>query len=86
MTHAREQYRIVSGRSANSEREEALFTSMKNNTNQTSNHHSNNINSNILICHQAKNKIDTFNSAERKISYIHDMSDSIKNIQKKINK
>ena len=35
MTHAREQYGIVSGRSANSEREEALFTSMKNNTNQT---------------------------------------------------
>ena len=29
MTHAREQHRIVSGRSANSERKEALFTSMK---------------------------------------------------------
>ena len=49
MTHAREQYRIVSGRSANSEREEALFTSMKNNTNQTSNHHPNNIISKISL-------------------------------------
>ena len=39
MTHAREQYQIESGRSENSEREEALFTSMKIKTNQTSNHH-----------------------------------------------
>ena len=44
MTHVREQYRIVSGRFANSEGEKALFTSMKNNTNQTSNHHPNKIN------------------------------------------
>ena len=29
MTHAGEQYQIESGRSGNSEREEALFTSMK---------------------------------------------------------
>ena len=53
-----EQYRVASGRSANTEREEALFTSMKNNTNQTSDHHPNNIISNILICHHAKNKTD----------------------------
>ena len=32
MIHTREQYRSISGRSANSEREETLFTSMKNNT------------------------------------------------------
>ena len=82
MTHAGEQYRIVSGRSANSEREEALFTSMKNNTNQTSNQHSNNIISNILIRRQAKNKIDNFTSVERKPSYIHDIYDSITNTQK----
>ena len=31
--HDREQYQIVSGPSTNSEREGALFTSMKNNTN-----------------------------------------------------
>ena len=78
MTHAREQYRIVSGRSANAEREEALFTSMKNNTSQTSNHHTNNIISNILIRHQAKNKIGNFTSVKRKTSYIHDIYDGIK--------
>ena len=82
MTYAREQYGIVSGRSANSEREEALFTSMKNNTNQTSNHHPNNIISNILIRHQAKNKIDNFTYVETKTSYIHDIYDGITNMQK----
>ena len=78
MTHAREQYWIVSGRSANSEREEALFTSMKNNTNQTSNHHTNNIISNILIRHQAKNKIGNFTFVKRKTCYIRDIYDGIK--------
>ena len=58
MTHPREQHRIVSDRSENSEREEVLFTSMKNNTNQTSNHNPNNIISDILIRHQAKGKIE----------------------------
>ena len=48
MTHARKQYRIISGCSPNSEGEEALFTSVKNNTNQTSNHHPNNIISNFI--------------------------------------
>ena len=56
---------------------------MKNNTNQASNHHLNNNISNDLICHQAKNKIDNFTSVERKISYIHDIYDSIKNKNKK---
>ena len=51
---------------------------MKNNTNQTSNHHPNN----ILIRHQAKNKIDNFTSVERKTSYIHDIYDGIKKTQK----
>ena len=55
---------------------------MKNNTNQASNHHPNNIISNILICHQAKNKTDNFTSVDRKTSYIHDIYDSIKNTQK----
>ena len=55
---------------------------MKNDTNQTSNHHPNNIISNILIRHQAKNKIDNSTSVERKTSYIHNIYDSIKNTQK----
>ena len=82
MKHAREQYRIISGRSPNSEGEEALFTSVKNNTNQASNHHPNNIISNFLILHQAKNKFGSFTSVERKTSYINDIYDSIKNAQK----
>ena len=82
MTHARKEYRIVSGRFVNSEREEALFTSMKNNTNKTSNHHANNVISNISIRHQTKNEVDNFTSVERKTSYMHDIYDSIKNTQK----
>ena len=68
--------------SANSEREKALFASMKNNANQASNHHPNNIISNILVCHQAKNKIENSTSVERKTSYIHNIYDNIKNAQK----
>ena len=56
---------------------------MKNNTNQTSNHHPNNIVSNILIRHQAKNKICNFSSVERKASYVHNTGDSIKKYIKK---
>ena len=59
-----------------------VLQTLKNNTNQTSNHHPNNIISNILIRHQAKNKMDNFTSVERKTSYIHDIYDSIKNTQK----
>ena len=77
-----EQYRVASGRSANTEREEALFTSMKNSTNQTSNHHPNNIMSNILIRHQAKNKTDNLTTFERKASYIHGTYEGIKNTKK----
>ena len=55
MTQAREQYLIVSGRFANSQKEEASFTFMKSNTNQTSNHHPDNIISHNLIRHQVKN-------------------------------
>ena len=55
---------------------------MKHNTNQTSNHHSNNIIFNILIRHQAKNKIDNFTSVERTTSDISNIHDSIKYTQK----
>ena len=59
-----------------------VLQTLKNNTNQTSNHHPNNIISNILIRRQAKNKNDNFTSVERKTSYIHDIYDIIKNTQK----
>ena len=49
MKHAGLQYRIVSGRSANTEKEEAMFTSIKTDTKLTSNFHSDQLVSNIII-------------------------------------
>ena len=59
ITHDREHYRVVSGYSRNFEREKVLFTRMKNNINQTSSHHPNDIIFNISIRHQAKLKLTT---------------------------
>ena len=84
ITHDREHYRIVSGYSGNFEREKVLFTRMKNNTNQTSSHHPNDIIFNISIRHQAKIKIDNFTIVERKKSYIHNIYKVIKNTHKKL--
>ena len=57
---------------------------MKNNTNQTSSHHPNDIVFNISIRHQAKIKIDNFTIVERKKSYIHNIYKVIRNTQKKL--
>ena len=50
MKHAGLQYCIVSGRCANTEKEEAIFTSIKTDTKLTSNFHSDQTVSNIFIC------------------------------------
>ena len=54
--HSCEQYRVFSGRSANTEKEEATFNTLKTFTNLTSNHHPQNIIFNSLVRLQA-NKI-----------------------------
>ena len=48
------QYRIVSGRTANTEKEEATLNSLKTFTNITSNHHFDQVVTNALIRTQAK--------------------------------
>ena len=58
IVHACQQYCIISGRTANTEKEEAMFTTIKNNTNLTSNHHPDNIISNVIIRYQAKKKLE----------------------------
>ena len=47
--HATEQYRLFSGHSTNTEKEEATFNKMKVYTNLTSNHHPENLILNALI-------------------------------------
>ena len=58
MIHVREQCRIVSGRTANTEREEAMFTDIKKFANETSNHQPENIISNAVIRYRAKKKLE----------------------------
>ena len=55
--HSALQYRIVSGRTANTEKEDATFNSLKTFTNITSNHHSDNTVTNALIRTQAKEQL-----------------------------
>ena len=52
--HSPEQYWLFSGRSSNTEKEEAQFNALKTFTNLTFNHHSENVVFNLIICLQAK--------------------------------
>ena len=79
--HARQQYRIISGRTANTEKEEAMFTTIKNNTNLTSNHHPDNIISNVIIRYQAKEKLEV-NKINKEVSVLTELYQPIKKLQK----
>ena len=52
--HAPEQFRLFSGRSSNTEKEEATFSTIKKNTNAASNHHPDNVITNAIIRNQAR--------------------------------
>ena len=56
--HSPFQYRLLSGYTTNTEKEESTFNSMKMFTNLPSNHHSENIIVNALVQIQAKEKLD----------------------------
>ena len=64
--HSALQYRIISGRTANSEKEEATFNSLKTFTNVTSNDHSNQVVTNALIRTQAKEQLQHLKVALKK--------------------
>ena len=55
--HSALQHRVVSGHTANSEKEEATFNSLKTFTNITSNHHSDQVVTNALIRTQVKEQL-----------------------------
>ena len=66
--HARQQYRIISGCTANSEKEEAMFTTINNSTKLTSNHHPDNVFSNVmLLLYQAKEKLRSEQNKQRRL-------------------
>ena len=72
MKHAGLRYRIVSGASANTEKEEVMFTSIKTDTKLTSNFHSDQLVSNIIIWLQAREVLNNGNANNKyKNSYFH---------------
>ena len=79
MKHAGLQYRIVSGRSANTEKEETMFTSIKTDTKLTSNFHSDQLVSNIIILWQVREILNNGNVENKyKNSYLHEICRPIK--------
>ena len=75
-----EQYRLISGRTANTEKEEATFNFLKNVTNLTSNHHSDNILTNSIIRFQMKKEINVTQGTKIKDSFIFNIYKPIKQI------
>ena len=76
--HAPEKHRIVSGRTSNTEKEEATFNSIKLATNFASNHHLNKIITNALIRLQEKDALNENQTTPERESKITKMYGSIK--------
>ena len=77
--HASDQYRILSGRSANTEKEEAFFTGIKTDTKLTSNYHPEGLITNALVRAQARERLnDSIGKTSQTESYLHNLYDPIK--------
>ena len=83
ITHGRHQYRMISSRTANTEKEKSMFTTIKNNTNLSSTHHPDNIISNVIIRYQAKEKLEV-KKINKEDSAITELYQPIKKLQKKL--
>ena len=74
MKHAGLQYRITSDRRTNTEKEEAMFTSIRRDTKLTSNFHSDQLVSNIIIRLQAREILNNGNVDNKyKDPYLHEI-------------
>lgn len=77
--HASDQYRIVSGRASNTEKEEALFQKLKKFATATSNHHPDNVISNSIVRLQAREIIQkNENKAKKTDSFVHKLYQPLK--------
>ena len=78
--HAPIQFRLFSGRTANTVKEEAMFTAMKRDSNNSSNFHRDNVMKNIIIRAQARSKIEhtSRKSNQSYLIYIAQLSYSYK--------
>ena len=80
--HAPTQYRILSGRAANTEKEEAFFTDIKTDTKLTSNYHPENLVTNAIVRAQARKSFSSSGKLLRKESYIHNYYTPLQKTQK----
>ena len=79
--HAPTQYRILSGRAANTEKE-AFFTGIKTDTKLTSNYHPENLVTNAIVRAQAQKSFSSSGKLLRKESYIHNYYKPLQKTQK----
>ena len=75
--HAPIQFRLFSGRTTNTEKEEAIFTAMKRDTNNSSNFHHGNVMKNIIIRAEARSKIE-LTCRKSSQSYLYNLYSPIK--------
>ena len=78
VTHAYDQYRILDGRTSNTESEEHTFSFAKKISDDTSNHHPDNVISNIFICAQVRESFLGSNNIIRDEAQISKMYEPIK--------
>ena len=79
--HAPEQYRLFSGRSINTEKEEATFHHLKVSSNLTSNHHPDHVISNAMIRLQVRNKLNEHDAITENDSHLNKLYLPIKERQ-----
>ena len=80
--HAPTQYRILSGRAANTEKEEVFFTNITTDTKLTSNYHPENLVTNAIVRAQARKSFSPSGKLLRKESYIHNYYKPLQKTQK----
>lgn len=76
--HSPEQYRLISGRTANAEKEESTFNFLKTVTNLASNHHCDNVLINAIIRLQVRKQTKSSNASMTNQSFLHKIYTPIK--------
>ena len=82
LIHASQRYRLVSGRTSNTEKEEATFNLIKVAANLTSNHHTSNVIVNGLIGLQAKDQLNENQLTPEKEPILKNMYTELNSISK----
>ena len=79
--HACQQYSVIYGGTTNTKKEEAMFKTIKNNTNLTSNRHPEKTISNVIIRHQANENLEV-KKINKEVAVITKLHQPIKTYKK----